>query len=219
MLVHKMKKNKINLGIVLILIVVAVSAFAAAGVGIKWERESALAEGGEKACLTYGVYNPWPEETYVKIGVSDELLEVLEVQDINATLVPAHTSSGEAIPIEFCFEVPEKIYTKNCWLGGFFVCEQQCKEEMKIYDGDVEIKSVPSPSGGGSSATMAVSAPLKVKVKCVPYGRDYTLLYVIFAVIALVIIALIMKYRKPKAERVKEEMNALKAKMKSLKKK
>ena len=116
-----------------ILVMILVSSFVSGGVGIKWDRESALAEGGEKACLTYGVYNPWPEETYVKIGVSEELIDVLDVQDINATLVPAHTSSGEAIPVEFCFEVPKKIYKKNCWLGSFFVCEQQCKEEQMVY--------------------------------------------------------------------------------------
>jgi len=203
---------------VFVFIVGMLGSFASAGVGIKWDRESALAEGGERACLTYGVYNPWPEETYVKISLSDELQEVLDVQDINSTLIPAHTASTEAIPIEFCFDVPERIYGKNCWFGGFFVCEQECKEEQMIYEGDVEIRSVPPPSGGGSSATMAVSAPLRVKVKCVPHGTDYTLLYVVLAVVALVVITLIMKYRKPKSERVKEKMKSLKAEMKSLKK-
>ena len=138
---------------------------------------------------------------------------------MNATLVPAYTSSDKSIPVEFCFEVPKKIYEKDCWLGGFFVCKQECKEEQRVYEGDVEVRSVPPPSGGGSSAIMAVSAPLRVKVKCVPHDRDYAMLYVILAVMALVAVTLILKHKKPRSERVKEKMNALRKEMESLKKK
>ena len=97
----EMKKERCMRVVAFVLLVVALNSFVSAGVGIKWDRESALSNEGEDACLTYGVYNPWPEDTYVEVGVSEELEEVLTVQDVEATLVPAHTSSGEAIPIEF----------------------------------------------------------------------------------------------------------------------
>jgi len=202
-----------------LLVVIILSGIASAGVGIKWERESALAAGGEKACLTYGVYNPWPEETYVKVGVSEELQEVLIVQELNATLIPAHTGSEASIPVEFCFEVPKGIYKKNCWLGNFFVCKQECKDNQRVYDGDVEVKSVPPPMGGGSAAIMAVSAPLRVKVRCDPHDRVYTLLYVLLGIIALVVLIFIIRHRKPREQRIKEEMAELRAKLKDEKKK
>jgi len=195
-------------------------SFASAGVGIKWDRESALAAGGEEACLTYGVYNPWEEDTYVEIGVSEELQEVMILQDVESTLVPGYTMSTESIPVEFCFEVPDGLYHKDCWMGDFFVCEQGCVEDQKVYEGDVEIRSVAPPSGvAGSAAVMAVSAPLRVKVRCDAHGRDYTVLYILIGIIAFIGVVLIFKYRKPREQRIKEEMAELKAKLRSTKKK
>jgi len=210
--------NKLNIfaGIVVLILAMGV---ASAGVGIKWDRESALASGGEQACLSYGVYNPWPGDTYVTVGVSEELQEVLIIQDVNATLIPEHTASGDSIPVEFCFEVPKGIYSKDCWLGGFFVCEQECIEDQKMYEGEVEVVSVPPPSGSGSAAIMAVSAPLRVRVQCNAHERNYVLLYVIIGVIALVAIILIIRHRKPREQRIREEMAELRAKLKAGKKK
>ncbi|MBS3099076.1 hypothetical protein J4462_02595 [Candidatus Pacearchaeota archaeon] len=217
-----MKNKKIRSIVCILFLLVLLIYPVSAGVGIKWDRESALASGGERACLTYGVYNPWPEESYVKVSLSDELLEVLDVQDTEAVLIPSNTPSGAAIPIEFCFEVPEKIYEKDCWIGSFFVCEQECKEEQRVYEGDVEVTSVAPPEGvEGSAAIMAVSAPLRVKVRCDPFERDYTLLYVLIGVISVVIIFLLFrkKYGKSKEERLRDKMKALKSEMNSIKKK
>jgi len=213
------KKNSYMMKLVVIVLAIAMlGSFVSAGVGIKWDRESALSNEGEDACLTYGIYNPWPEDTYVEVGVSEELEEVLTVQDVEATLIPSQTSSGESIPVEFCFNVPEKIYEKECWLGDSFVCKQECKENQKIYEGDVEVRSVPPPIGGGSSAIMVVSAPLRVKVRCVPHGWDYTLLYVIIGVIAVIGLIWVIRHRKPKEQRIREEMAELKKKLKKVKK-
>jgi hypothetical protein len=216
------RKVSINNGVkfvAMLFLVLFMAGFVSAGVGIKWDRESALAAGGEEACLTYGVYNPWNEDTYVEVGVSEELEEVLLVQDVNSTLVPANTPSGDSIPVEFCFEVPSGLYDKDCWLGNFFVCEQACNEEQRIYEGEVEIRSVPPPSGAaGSAAVMAVSAPLRVKVRCDAHGRDYTVLYILLGIIAFVVIILTFKYRKPREQRIREEMAELRAKLKSTKK-
>ena len=73
----------------------------------------------------------------------------------------------------------------------------------------------------GSAAIMAVSAPLRVKVRCDPFERDYTLLYVLIGVISVVIIFLLFrkKYGKSKEERLRDKMKALKSEMNSIKKK
>src|SRR3989344_7738343 len=131
---HKMITK--NICIVMMFILVW-TPFVSAGVGIKWSQESLRVQEGEGGCLTYSVYNPWPgkhERTYVQITLSSQLKEVLEVQDIESVLIPEETGLDEAIPVEFCFEVPKKIYSKNCWMGDFFVCERECLEEQKLYD-------------------------------------------------------------------------------------
>jgi len=190
-------------------------SFASAGIGIKWSQESAMVNEGDTACLTYSVYNPWSEETYATIGLSEELLGILTMQDVNAKLIPAETSSAEAIPIEFCFKVPS-IYEKDCSVGNF-ICKQECSEEMKVYEGDVVVSTVPAPTQiggtGGSSTQMAVSAPLRIRVKCNPYPRDYSLIYIIIAVISALVVFMVLfkRYRKPKTQRDKERLAKLKA--------
>jgi len=104
--------------LITILIVITLTTFASAGVGIKWDRESALAASGDTACLTYGVYNPWPEDTYVEVGISEELQEVLITQDTEATLIPAHTSSGDSIPVEFQVKTFRQIPIITHFLSG-----------------------------------------------------------------------------------------------------
>ncbi|MBM3234643.1 hypothetical protein FJZ19_06140 [Candidatus Pacearchaeota archaeon] len=193
-----------------------------AGVGIKWNQESLIVNEGEKACMTYSVYNPWPEESYVTIELSDELKSVLTIQEAETKLVPANTPSSSAIPVKFCFKIP-KVYEKDCWISEM-LCKQECNEEQKIYDGEVLVKSVPSTvsitGSGGSTTQMAVSAPLRLKISCNKHGRDFTLIYAIIAVLAVVIIAVLIvrKYRKPKIERDMEKLKRLKEKISKEKK-
>jgi hypothetical protein len=218
MLALKMNEEVMKIKIcMVVLLAVMLSSFVSAGVGIKWDRETALIAEGKEACITYGVYNPWPETTYVEITVTEPLLEVLEIQDTETVEVPQDTASSDAIPIEFCFEAPKRIYSKDCWVGNFFVCEKQCLEEKVVYEGDVVVSSVPNPAGGGSSAVMAVSAPLRVRVDCLPFERDYTMLYALIAVISLGIVGFVLyrRYRTPPAERYKQEMKELRAKIRS----
>jgi len=213
-----MKQKNLIFEIILLFVVgVMLSSLVSAGVGIKWDRESALVESGESACLIYGAYNPWPKETWIEITVTEPLQEVLTLQKVESVLVPADTGVEQAIPLEFCFEVPRGIYNKDCWLGQWFVCEQTCLEEMKIYDGDVVLSSVPSPVDGGSAGIMAVQAPLRVKVDCKAFTRDYALLYVLIVVISAGFVGMILyrKYRTPPAERYKQQMKELRAKLKA----
>jgi len=195
--------------------------FVSAGVGIKWEQESFLINDGERTCLTYSVYNPWPEDSYVKLELPENLKNLLISQEAETKLVPANTPSASAIPVKFCFKTPA-VYERDCWVGSF-ICKQECMEEQKVYEGDVSVKSVPGNteiSGSGGSATqMSVSAPLKLKIVCNAHKRDFTLVYAILAVVSLVAIVIILyrKYRKPEAERKKEKLQNLKEEMNRLK--
>lgn len=192
-----MKKEVISLAVILMLI-----PLSFAGVGIKWERESIMLEEGGKACVSYGVYNPWPQESYVFIELSEELKGVLVSQETETKLIPANTPSSSAIPIEFCFEVPQ-VYEKDCFLGT--LCKQDCSGEQKTFQGEVLVRSASGPeaenSGSGSATQMVVSAPLRIRVSCDPFNRDFTLVYSLIIIISLAVIAYLIrrKYHRLKA--------------------
>jgi len=212
-----MKKVEVVRIICNFLFVVFALQIVSAGVGIKWDQESAIVGENNEVCLnSYSVYNPWSSESYVTIGLSGEINEVLVMQEAETKLIPAFTSSNESVPIGFCFKVP-KLYQRDCSIAGKFLCELKCEEAMKIYDGDVVISSVPNPTAisgtGGSSTQMSVSAPLRIRVSCTPHTRDYTLLYLVLALIAAIVIFTILfrKYRKPKVERDREKLRKLRA--------
>ena len=196
-------------------------SLVSAGVGIKWAQESFLVDEGEKTCLTYSVYNPWSEDSNVQIELPENLKNLLTSQEAETKLVPANTPSASAIPIKFCFKVPQ-VYSKDCLVGGV-ICKQECKEEQIAYDGEVLVKSVPGNTeisgSGGSATTMSVSAPLRLRIVCNAHGRDFSLVYIVLALIALVAIIIILfrKYRKPESERKKEKLQNLKEEMNRLK--
>jgi hypothetical protein len=204
----------------LVLMLLVSTNLILAGVGIKWEQESALVNENGKTCLTYKVYNPWPEESYVTIEVSDEsgeIKEILTEQESEKKLVPANTGSSEAIPIKFCFKVP-KIYKRDCLVGSF-ICKQECNEEQKVYEGEVLVKSIYPPTeiggAGGSATSMAVSAPLKIRVRCNFHSRNFTLIYIVLALISAFVIGIVLyrRYRKPASERDKEKLKRLQEKI------
>jgi len=202
----------------MLFLVLAMASMVSAGVGLKWSQESVLVNEGQKACLTYSVYNPWPDTSYVQIGVSAELTPVLSSQESEQKSVPANTPSSQAIPIKFCFQVPY-VYKRDCLVGDY-ICAQSCSEPQKIYAGDVVVETIPSPltvqGTGGSATSMSISAPLNVKIQCNPHGKDFTPIYVLLALISLtiVLILIIRKYRKPKVDREKEALRKLKEKIK-----
>lgn len=186
-----MKGKIIALLIGMILVVPMVSA----GVGIKWGRESLLVSQGQEACLTYSVYNPWPDDSYVKIGLSGELNDILQYQESEAQLIPANTGSGEAIPLEFCFQVPF-VYDegRDCLVGDTVGCEQVCGDPQRVYSGEIVVTEEAGPlvvtGSGGSSAFVSVSAPLNIKVSCEAHSRDYSFVYVAVALVALVFLVI-----------------------------
>ncbi len=182
---------------------VLVLPFISAGIGLKQTQGSILVSENEKACISYGVYNPFEKDTYATITLSDNLKEILTTQETETKLIPASTDSSHAIPIKFCFKAPV-VYEKECLIGGLLICKKDCTEETVIYSGEVLAMSVPPETQGmGSTTGMVVSAPLSVKIKCIPYERNYTLVWLILLVISALVIIWILfnKSHKLKGKR------------------
>ena len=185
-----MKKAVINF-VVLGILAVSILQFASAGVGLRWTQETALVPENSNVCLTYGVYNPWPTDSYVKIQLSDSLQGIVASTSGEVDSIPAYTYSNNTIPVKFCFRTPQ-VYKQDCLVAGL-LCSQSCSEPMKVYDGQVEVVEVSesqlnSGGSGGSATQMSVSAPLKVKVECIAHGTDYSLVYIVVGLIALIIL-------------------------------
>lgn len=170
-----------------------------AGVGIRWDKESSLVPENTKTCLTYNVYNPWPEDSYVEIRLSEELMEIVSKMSSEVEFVPSGTSSLDAIPVNFCFKTP-KVYERDCLLFNSLICKQECQEETKTYSGEVEVLEVGSLEGaggaGGSATAMSVSAPLRVRVQCVEHKRNYSVVYITVALIAAILLAVNLSRKK-----------------------
>ncbi|MFH1801557.1 MAG: hypothetical protein ABH804_01850 [archaeon] len=185
------------------LLIVFLLSFISAGVGLAWDRESSLVPESTKTCLTYKVYNPWTKDSYVQINLSQELQNIVTYIESETKYVPAETASKDAIPVEFCFKTP-KIYKKDCLLFNRLICKQECTEPQKVYEGEVEVMEVPKEIAiggtGGSSTTMSVSAPLRIKIQCVPHTRNYSLIYITVGLIAsiLLVINLLRKKKNKK---------------------
>ncbi|MEI6058923.1 MAG: hypothetical protein WCP89_04085 [archaeon] len=200
-----------------IILALTLMNIVSAGVGIKWSAESFKVYENEKTCLSYSVYNPWPNNSSVQITLPENLISVMVSEEAEIKLIPANTASANAIPVEVCFKVP-RVYAQDC-LGWGMICKQECTEEQKVYEGSISVKSVPDPVAGGSSAQAAVSAPLRLKVMCTPHGRDFSIVYIALASISAIGIFIILfrKYRKPEKERKREELVRLREEMKRLK--
>ncbi len=204
------EKTKILLGIILVTTFLVSTLVSAAGIGLKWGQESVVVPENKKACMTYYVYNPWETDTYGQIILSEEMNDIVTSYDAERKLIPAHTSSSEALPMEFCFKTPQ-IYEKDCWIGDSLICKQECKEEMKIYAGQVEAielseEEFASGEVSGSRTQMSISAPIKVGVSCNAHSRNFSLIYLVVAVIALVLLIINVKHRKgPKSKNIKKK--------------
>jgi len=217
--------KKINLLVFcMVFAVVLFSSVATAGIGIVIGQESLMLNEGEEGKLSVGVYNPFAGDSNVIIEISEELKEVLVMQEAEAKLIPAHTSSEDAIPVEFHFKVPKKVYERDYTIAGRFIDELKCEEEQKVYEGEIVVKSVPLETSyegtGGSATQMAIGHPMRVRVNCNPYGKNYTLLYVFVALVSGLVIFMVLfkKYRTPKLQRDKEKLAKLRAEIRKQKK-
>ena len=200
---HIKMKKLLTISIISILAILMLSpmTFARKGVGIVWNTETEIVKEGSTHCVTYGIYNPWDEDVYAKLGVSKDLENIISNQQSEAKLIKAETFHENAVPIEFCFEIA-KTYTNDCLLGPF-LCEQVCQEQQVVHEG--KIIAMEEASGGtggtaGSSTSLGVSVPLKLKVQCESQNRSYTLVYVIMIGITLILISLLV-YTKGKRKK------------------
>jgi len=209
-----MRDKKIKSVISLVLILMIIAPIVSAGPGIKWSQESSLVPEKTKTCLEYNVYNPWDQDSYVQIKLSEELDDIVKSAESETKFVPAQTSSLNALPIEFCFKTP-KVYERDCLIGNF-ICKQTCEEPMKLYEGEVEVIELSEEEAkigggsGGSATQMSVSAPLRVRVQCIPSDRNYGIVYGLIALISgiLLWINIITKKRSKIKKKSKKKKNS-----------
>lgn len=187
-------------------LILSTSVFARKGVGIVWNTETEIVNEGSKHCIEYGVYNPWEDDVKATLGVSSELEDVIVEMDTEAKFIKAGTLHDMAVPVDFCFEIAD-VYSKDCLLGNF-VCEKRCEESEIVYEGKVmarEEGEEGAEGAVGSATSLGVAVPLRLRVKCSAYARDYTLVYAVVIVVALILILwIVYRKHKRKGEIIKE---------------
>lgn len=184
-----------------LLIAVAMAGQASA-VGIVWSTEREIVSELSPYCVEYGVYNPSDADALVQLSVSDSLKPVVQGAASRTEIVTAGTKHDQAVKVRLCFQVP-KVYEADCLAGGF-LCEQACTQSEVSYTGEVMALELKDEQGGGigSQTTVGASVPLTLRVRCNPYGRDWSPVYIGVAVLAVIGIAgrmYLKKGRKAKA--------------------
>jgi hypothetical protein len=197
-----MKKRIIFLVLMVLLVVIVLSqvGFARKGVGLVWTTESEVVQEGTKHCVEYGIYNPWDEDVTAVLSVSGELENVITKKESETTFIKAGTSHTDAEPIDFCFKVA-KIYEKDCIMG--MLCKQTCEDPIVEYEGKIVAEEEATGETGGtagSTTSLGVSVPLKLRVSCEAHDRNWTLLYVAVIILALIAILVVFYSKKEKKE-------------------
>ncbi len=119
------------------------------GVGLRWSTEAITLKFGETRCIEYGVYNPFGENSVIRLQTTGNITELVAVVEPAEVLVPAGTSSGNAVKVNLC------LYGKR---GNF-------PYKPAVYKGDVLAAIMGSQVGGSGSAVGAsVAATLEVWV-------------------------------------------------------
>jgi hypothetical protein len=119
------------------------SACATIGIGLKWSTESEIAQAGENACITYGIYNPFDRDVNGYLEATGDLKEIYTAEE--PKLIPASTSSQNAVQTEICFKIPKKPGT--------------------ILHGEVVAAFKPADvSGTGSAVGTSFAAPLTIAI-------------------------------------------------------
>ncbi len=159
-------------------------------VGIVWSTEKEMVNELAPHCIEYGVYNPSSVDATVKLSVSDSLQSVTSGVYSHTEMVPAGTRHDHAVRLQLCFQVP-MVYDAECLIGDSMLCEQACQQEEVSYTGEIMAVEVDSDETGGmgSSTTVGASVPLTLRVKCNPYNRDWSPVYITVIVVACVAIA------------------------------
>jgi hypothetical protein len=149
MITNNMKKF---LALMIIFTVLFSPVLALKGVGIKYGIEYTSVGEGKETCLSYGIYNPWDELVVTELTADGDLKQF--IKKVYSKKIPGGTSSGDAIPIKVCFDIPSKTLD-NC-------------DEPKVFEGNViaREKKDNSVGGVGSTTSTIVTAPLILEVVC-----------------------------------------------------
>jgi len=197
----------ILISLLAIALILPANVLADVGIGLKWGTEGETVQEDVKHCVTYFLYNPFDTDVMGYLKASGELEELVEAEE--AKLIPAGTSSDEAIATAICFNVP-KIYEETCGLGGFS-CERLCEEPQKIYKGEVQAAYNLNYAGGTGSATgTSVSARMKLLVNCKKVEKDPITGFItepttVYAGVAvLIILVVLLRLRRKGGGRKKE---------------
>lgn len=181
-----------------LLLVASLLPVQADAVGIVWTTEKEMVNEISPQCITYGVYNPSVEDANVMLSVSESLKPVIQGVVSHSQLVTAGTKHDQAVQLELCFQVP-MVYDADC-LAGNFLCEQACTQDEIVYAGEIMAIEVNDESEGGmgSATTVGASVPLTLRVRCNPYQRDWSPVYLIVIVVAAAGIAARIYTKKKK---------------------
>ena len=148
-MINNMKKF---LALIIIFTVLLSPVIALKGVGIKYGIEYTIVGEGKETCLNYGIYNPWNELVVAELTADGELEQF--IKKVDSKKIPGGTSSGDAIQVKVCFDIPRKTLD-NC-------------DETKVFEGNViaREKKESGVGGVGSTTSTIVTAPLTLEVVC-----------------------------------------------------
>jgi len=191
------------------------------GVGIGWDKESVYVDEGSTFCMRYNIYNPWDESVNVTLSLSGEVGDIVSDIESDVIELPAYTWYNISKKVEICFKIPPNIYEKDCVLPGL-LCQQKCEGDEKVFSGEVLVMEAPYIGEGmGSSVALGAAAPLRLAVRCVPFGRDWTFLYFLITLGSGCVIGFILyrRRREPKLVREEKKLKKLQDEIKRLKSK
>lgn len=181
------------LGAAVLILFLAGTVSADMGIGIKWYTETEIVNEGEQMCVTYGIYNPFDTDVKGYLEATKELETISQAEE--PKLIPAHTSSTNAIPTQICFAVP-KVYKEESFAG--ILTQRQCSEEEVMLKGEVVAAyKLSGGKGTGSVTGASFAAPLKLRIRCNPVERNWIpVLAAVLAISVLTVIILWSAYRK-----------------------
>ncbi|MBU0530697.1 MAG: hypothetical protein ABIH52_01910 [Candidatus Aenigmatarchaeota archaeon] len=189
------------LSLLAILLILPTPVLADVGIGLKWVTEGEAVRENSQTCITYYLYNPFDQDVkgYLEaLGDLDELAVAEEPK-----IIPAGTSSKEAIPTDICFTVP-KLYKEECLLGPL-LCTRLCDEEPVVYNGEVQSAyNLNFVGGTGSSTGSSISARMRLLVNCEKVELDPVTGFVtqptsMLAGLIVIVVLLLLYYRRRKS--------------------
>jgi len=159
------------------------STFAIGGTGLKYGFEFKELTEKSEHCLTYGVYNPFDEDSNIILSAEGDYSEY-QLEN-KPTFVPANTGSSNTINKDICFKFPKIV--ESC-------------EEGKLLSGQI-LASTVSTENSGIGTALAVSAPLDIKLIC---NENNNVNFIYFTIPGILILGLISLVHIRKNSRTKK---------------